>query len=156
MIFASGYVLYPLSLSSPSLCTYHVIQQSSNSVPLHRTGRQTHYPDELVGALDPYILLVHQGMVEDVLIKDLAEHGVSVDRGSPFVSCVQNEEDVDIVCSDITTGTNDKYVKASYLVGCDGSRSMVRPYVPNAQLEGKLTSASWGVLDGMYLCATCS
>lgn len=88
-------------------------------------------------------------MVEDVLIQDLAQRGVSVDRACPFVSCTKDGDAVNVVCNDLSTNSN-KTVKANYLVGCDGSRSTVRPFIPNAQLEGKLTSASWGVLDGMH------
>lgn len=91
-------------------------------------------------------------MVEDVLIQDLADRGVSVDRSLPFASCAPHGEGVDIICNDTSTagGGKAKTVKARYLVGCDGSRSLVRPYIPNAQLEGKISNASWGVLDGMW------
>ncbi|KAL4802008.1 FAD binding domain protein [Aspergillus unguis] len=122
-------------------------QDSTPSTPLSRKGRQIHYPDHLVGASDPYILLAHQGMLEDVLIQDLMERGVSVTRGSPFISASRVNGKLDIIYHDHNTGK--KVVKADYLVGCDGARSKVREFIPDAQLEGEMTNASWGVLDGV-------
>ncbi|CBF82420.1 uncharacterized protein ANIA_11187 [Aspergillus nidulans FGSC A4] len=122
---------------------------STESHPLRRKGRQTHYPDHLVGASDPYILLVHQGMLEDVLIDDLAERGVTVTRNSSFLSCSRNpSKKLDVVYEDQSTGTK-KVIQTEYLVGCDGARSSVREFIPDAQLEGEMTNASWGVLDGV-------
>ncbi|KAL4811983.1 FAD binding domain-containing protein [Aspergillus spinulosporus] len=122
---------------------------STESHPLRRKGRQIHYPDHLVGASDPYILLAHQGMLEDVLIDDLAERGVTVTRNSPFLSCSRNPSGkLDVVYEDRSTGTK-KVIQTEYLVGCDGARSRVREFIPDAQLEGEMTNASWGVLDGV-------
>ena len=91
-------------------------------------------------------------MVEDLLIQDMADRGVSVDRSLPFASCTKRDDGtIDVVCNDTSAGeAKVKTVNARYLVGCDGSRSLVRPYIPNAQLEGGISSASWGVLDGKY------
>ncbi|KAL4991840.1 FAD binding domain-containing protein [Aspergillus falconensis] len=122
---------------------------STESHPLRRKGRQIHYPDHLVGASDPYILLAHQGMLEDVLIDDLAERGVSVTRNSPFLSCSRTPSGkLDVLYEDRSTGTK-KVIQAEYVVGCDGARSKVREFIPDAQLEGEMTNASWGVLDGV-------
>ncbi|KAL4866545.1 hypothetical protein BDV12DRAFT_199026 [Aspergillus spectabilis] len=122
---------------------------STPSHPLRRKGRQVHYPEHLVGASDPYILLAHQGMLEDVLIDDLASRGVFVQRNSPFVSCSRDAAGkLDVVYEDRTTGAK-RVVKAEYLVGCDGARSKVREFIPDAELEGEMTNASWGVLDGV-------
>ncbi|GKZ58838.1 hypothetical protein AnigIFM49718_004676 [Aspergillus niger] len=118
---------------------------------LNRTSRQTHYPDHLVGASDPYILLAHQGMLEDVLIKDIEERGGSVQRNSPFVSVSKTSDgsgELEVIYNDNTTNTQ-KAVRTKYLVGCDGARSKVRDFIPGAQLEGEMSNASWGVLDGI-------
>lgn len=119
--------------------------------PLHRAGRQTHYPDHLVGASDPYILLAHQGMVEEVLIDDMEARGIFVIRNSRFASCsyVAGTGQLDIVYEDLAQKTV-KTIRAGYLVGCDGARSKVRECIPDAQLEGEVTNASWGVLDGEF------
>ncbi|KAE8317659.1 FAD binding domain-containing protein [Aspergillus transmontanensis] len=124
--------------------------QSTADKPLHRAGRQEHYPERLVGASDPYILLAHQGMVEEVLIDDMEARGVSVRRNSRFASCsrVAGTGQLDIAYEDQASKTI-KTIRAGYLVGCDGARSKVRECIPDAQLEGEVTNASWGVLDGV-------
>ncbi|PYH47024.1 uncharacterized protein BP01DRAFT_390169 [Aspergillus saccharolyticus JOP 1030-1] len=116
--------------------------------PLRRTGRKIHYPDHLVGAPDPYILLAHQGMLEEVFIQDIQSRGGSVSRNSEFVS-VEREAagDLRVIYKDVKTGA-ERIVYTKYLVGCDGARSKVRDFIPDAQLEGERTNASWGVLDG--------
>ncbi|KAB8274951.1 FAD binding domain-containing protein [Aspergillus minisclerotigenes] len=124
--------------------------QSTADKPLHRAGRQEHYPERLVGASDPYILLAHQGMVEEVLIDDMEARGVFVMRNSRFTSCsrVAGTGQLDIAYEDLASKTI-KTIRAGYLVGCDGARSKVRECIPDAQLEGEVTNASWGVLDGV-------
>ncbi|KAJ6020871.1 hypothetical protein N7540_006375 [Penicillium herquei] len=124
--------------------------QSTVNEPLRRTGRQTHYPEHLVGASDPYILLAHQGMIEEILIDDMEARGVFVTRNARFSSCsrVAGTGQLDIVYEDLSTNST-KTVRAEYLVGCDGARSKVRNFIPDAELEGEMTNASWGVLDGV-------
>ncbi|KAJ5583934.1 hypothetical protein N7450_006598 [Penicillium hetheringtonii] len=124
--------------------------KSTADEELHRTGRQTHYPDHLVGASNPYILLAHQGMVEEVLIDDMESRGLFVTRNSRFISCsrVLGTMQLDVTYEDLSTNTA-KTVRTDYLVGCDGARSQVRDFIPNAELEGEVTNASWGVLDGV-------
>ncbi|KAJ5969971.1 hypothetical protein N7501_006219 [Penicillium viridicatum] len=123
--------------------------ESTANESLKRTGRKTHYPKH-VGASDPYILLAHQGMVEEVMIDDMEARGVFVTRNSKFVSCtrVDGTRQLDILYEDVTTNTPGK-IRADYLVGCDGARSKVRSFIPDAELEGELTNAAWGVLDGV-------
>ncbi|KAJ5085569.1 hypothetical protein N7532_010340 [Penicillium argentinense] len=124
--------------------------QSTADKELHRTGRLTHYPDRLVGASDPFILLAHQGMVEEVLIDDMESRGVFVARNSRFASCsrVAGTAQLDVTYEDVLTNTT-KTIRTSFLVGCDGARSKVRNFIPDAELEGDITNASWGVLDGV-------
>ncbi|KAJ5760141.1 hypothetical protein N7520_007297 [Penicillium odoratum] len=122
--------------------------QSAADESLHRTGRQTHYPEHLVGASDPYILLAHQGMIEEVLIDDMESRGVSVTRNARFLSCATGPGQLEVSYEDLSTNTV-KSIRADYLVGCDGARSKVRTFIPDAELEGEMTNASWGVLDGV-------
>ncbi|OJD15334.1 hypothetical protein AJ78_04418 [Emergomyces pasteurianus Ep9510] len=123
--------------------------ESTADKPLQRTGRQIHYPNH-VGALDPYILLAHQGMIEDVLIQDMEDRGVSVSRSSPFIECSRSAADgkINVVYEDPATKTP-RTIEADYLIGCDGARSKVRPFIPETKLIGEMTNASWGVLDGV-------
>ncbi|KAJ5123380.1 hypothetical protein N7448_009477 [Penicillium atrosanguineum] len=124
--------------------------QSTADKPLQRTGRQTHYPQHLVGASDPYILLAHQGMLEEVLIDDMESRGVFVTRNHKFVSCsrVEGSGQLHVTVEDLSTNKI-KTIRTDYLVGCDGARSKVRTFIPNGELEGEITNASWGVLDGV-------
>src|SRR3954454_15393402 len=59
--------------------------QSTVNKPLHRLGREVHYPP-VIDVLDPYILLVHQGMVESLFIDDLRKRKVEVRRNTAFES----------------------------------------------------------------------
>lgn len=125
------------------------VQQSTAEEPLHRTGRQTHYPEHLVGATDPYIMLAHQGMIEEILIDDMEARGVHVTRSARFVSSAQvpGTGQLDISFEDLSTNSIKK-IRTDYLVGCDGARSKVRTFIHDAELVGEMTNASWGVLDG--------
>ena len=86
------------------------------------------------------------------MIDDMEARAVYITRNSKFVSCspVNGTTQLDIIYEDVTTNTAHK-VRADYLVGCDGARSKVRSFIPDAELEGELTNAAWGVLDGMSL-----
>ncbi|KAL2007219.1 hypothetical protein VTN00DRAFT_8657 [Thermoascus crustaceus] len=124
--------------------------ENTPTTPLRRKGRQIHYPNH-VGASDPYILLAHQGMLEDALIKDMEARGVQVTRNSPFVECskTSGEQKINVVYQDNQADKTTKSIKSDYLIGCDGARSKVRQFIPGAKLEGEMTNASWGVLDGV-------
>ncbi|KAG5287976.1 FAD binding domain-containing protein [Histoplasma ohiense] len=123
--------------------------ESTVDKPLHRTSRQSHYPDH-VGASNPFVLLAHQGMIEDVLIQDMEQRGVFVSRSSPFIECSRSAADgkMHVIYEDATTKAP-QTMEADYLIGCDGAHSKVRPFIPEAKLIGEMTNASWGVLDGV-------
>ncbi|ERS98081.1 hypothetical protein HMPREF1624_04860 [Sporothrix schenckii ATCC 58251] len=119
--------------------------------PLHRLGREVHYPP-VIDVLDPYILLVHQGMVESLFLEDMKKRGLDVQRNTAFESYS--------VC-DSKTGTGPLQINCranvtldrrtlltQYLVGCDGAHSKVRQSIPEAKPVGMSQPAVWGVLDG--------
>lgn len=97
--------------------------------PLHRLGREVHYPP-VIDVLDPYILLVHQGMVESLFIEDMKKRGIEVRRNTAFESYS--------VCDALTSKvgaalqincranvTQDRRtILSQYLVGC---ASQLRP-----------------------------
>lgn len=121
---------------------------SSPGSPLRRTGRQVHYPP-IVDLLDPYILLVHQGMVEDIFLDDLQSNGVEVKRNCRFLSydeTVGGGKPLRISYQDPLAGETAQ-INASFLVGCDGAHSAVRKSM-GAVAEGASSEAIWGVLDG--------
>jgi phenol 2-monooxygenase len=110
-----------------------------------------HYPPE-VDVKEPFILLVHQGMIEDIFIEDLKERGIKVTRSSPFLQYSITPDfkaPLEIVCND-NTNNSEKSFKAKYLVGCDGARSMVRKSIPGTEMIGDSSRAPWGVLDGNF------
>jgi phenol 2-monooxygenase len=118
--------------------------------PLHRTVREVHYPP-VVDLLDPYILLVHQGMVEAVLEGDLRERGTVVSRNTAFVSVEYTPmaiRSLTVNCRQDSYCTK-KSFSTRYIVGCDGAHSIVRKCIPGATPVGALSDAVWGVLDGV-------
>ena len=119
---------------------------STADSPMRRTSREVHYPP-VVDLLDPYILLVHQGMVEEVFLDDLQSRGVEVQRNSEFLSYEHEDQQLWVEYEDTQTGDKER-ITAEYLVGCDGAHSQVRRSIPGAVAEGGSTEAIWGVLDG--------
>ncbi|KAF2009889.1 FAD monooxygenase-like protein [Aaosphaeria arxii CBS 175.79] len=117
---------------------------------LHRKGREVHYPPD-VDLLDPYVLLCHQGMIEDLLIKDLRERGVEVARNTAFVgyeSTPASLRPMAVTCHQDVEQMRRTY-RTRYIVGCDGAHSRVRKALPNSVPIGSSTDAVWGVIDGV-------
>jgi phenol 2-monooxygenase len=123
--------------------------KSSQNEQLTRVGREAHFPPRTLDCLDPYLLLAHQGFVEDLLLKDIMERGVDVQRNVTFVDYLgQNGPDktIEVVCK--RTQSEAKQVFAtSYVVGCDGARSNVRKSM-GVKMIGSSYDQIWGVLDG--------
>jgi phenol 2-monooxygenase len=124
--------------------------KSTSEQSLHRTGREVHYPP-VVDLLDPYILLVHQGMVESVFIDDLSERGTEVSRNTAFVDLEYTPMSIRPLTVNCETDVNHakKSFYTRYVVGCDGAHSKVRKCIPGATPVGSSSDAVWGVLDGV-------
>ncbi|KAH3989604.1 hypothetical protein HBH52_019960 [Parastagonospora nodorum] len=124
--------------------------KSTPQEPLHRTGREIHYPP-VVDLLDPYILLVHQGMVEAIFEDDLRERGTTVSRNTAFVDLEYTPmaiRPLTVNCQqDVNHSKKSFYTR--YVVGCDGAHSKVRKCIPGATPIGASSDAVWGVLDGV-------
>lgn len=122
---------------------------SSSDSPLRRTGREAHYPP-VVDLLDPYILLVHQGMVEDIFLGDLESRGAQVKRSATFQSYTSTAEGARALKAIFRDPQTEQQFELAtdYLVGCDGAHSQVRRCIPGAVAEGASSEAIWGVLDG--------
>ena len=126
---------------------------SSPEKALQRTGRQDHFPMP-VDVLEPYILLVHQGMVEGLFLDDMAERGVTVSRQCSFEGyrISQDTADAEYPVEAVYMDRKNeiaKKVRAKYVVGCDGAHSNVRRSMPGVAMEGETSDAFWGVLDGV-------
>ena len=101
--------------------------------------------------VDPFILLVHQGMVEDIFLEDMQLRGVEVLRSSPFVDYTTTKTALEVGYDDLKTGTK-QTLKTKYLVGCDGAHSLVRKAMPGNAMDGTSGKSAWGVLDGEFKC----
>jgi len=125
-------------------------QNSTPESSLSRTSRQVHYPG-FVDALDPYVLLVHQGMIEDVFLEDLKSRGVEVTRSSTFVKCTSRNSDkvMKSRLNNTVTGQQEtKTILSNYVIGCDGAHSKVRKSMLGVAMEGLSGDSAWGVIDG--------
>lgn len=103
--------------------------RSTADEPLQRLGREVHYPP-VIDVLDPYILLVHQGMVETLFIEDMKKRGVEVKRNCAFESysaCDSLMSKKVGAALQINTRVNvsqdKRTILAQYLVGCESMES---------------------------------
>ncbi|KAF1830631.1 FAD monooxygenase-like protein [Decorospora gaudefroyi] len=124
--------------------------QSTAAKALHRKAREVHYPP-VVDLLDPYLLLVHQGMVEAIFEDDLRERGTVVLRSTAFADFSYTPMSIrPLTVNCRQDGSRaPKTFSTRYLVGCDGAHSKVRKCIPGATPVGSSTDALWGVLDGV-------
>jgi 2-polyprenyl-6-methoxyphenol hydroxylase-like FAD-dependent oxidoreductase len=124
--------------------------KSTAEKSLHRTGREVHYPP-VVDLLDPYLLLVHQGMVEGVFEDDLRERGTVVSRNTAFIDFEYTPMSIRPLTVNCRQNVNQakKTFSTRYIVGCDGAHSKVRKCIPGATPVGSSGESIWGVLDGV-------
>ena len=83
-----------------------------------------------------YVLALWQRDTERILASWVDELGVPMLRGREVVGFAQDDDGVDVELSDGTT------LRAAYLVGCDGGRSLVRK-AAGIEFPGLDPSASW-------------
>jgi 2-polyprenyl-6-methoxyphenol hydroxylase-like FAD-dependent oxidoreductase len=75
---------------------------------------------ERLDTTHPYVLSIHQPVVNRLLVEHATELGVRIRRGCALVGLTQDEDGVTVELAD---GTQ---LRSRYLVGCDGGRSTVR------------------------------
>ncbi|EOD47970.1 putative fad binding domain-containing protein [Neofusicoccum parvum UCRNP2] len=123
--------------------------RSALNEKMHRNGREVHYPHDAVDLLDPYILLVHQGMIEQLFIDDLEERGVEVRRNTAFMDFAYTGKAAPVEVTCMADVQHQRLsLSTGFVVGCDGAHSQVRKSIPGAQPVGASSDAIWGVLDG--------
>lgn len=82
--------------------------------------RLTLAPDE---TRFPFILVLPQGRTERILLDRLEDLGGEVEWGTQLVSF---KTDLGGVTAELKSGGRTSYVRAKWLIGCDGARSVVR------------------------------
>ncbi|HUR23785.1 MAG TPA: FAD-dependent monooxygenase, partial [Acidimicrobiales bacterium] len=87
-----------------------------------------------------YVLALWQSQFEPILADWVAELGVLTLRGREVVALAQDEAGVDVELSDDTS------LRAEYLVGCDGGRSLVRK-AAGIDFPGLDPSTSWMIAE---------
>jgi 2-polyprenyl-6-methoxyphenol hydroxylase-like FAD-dependent oxidoreductase len=104
------------------------------------SGSQTKYP---------YLLMHEQSKTEKVLMKFLETLGVHVEWNTSLKSFAQDESGVRAVVQSSAPGENSSEqitIKADYLIGADGARSIVRQQL-GLTYEGKTYQQDFFVLD---------
>ncbi|KAM4055142.1 FAD binding domain-containing protein [Hirsutella rhossiliensis] len=138
------------TLLQRGVCVFDIsFWRSTAEEPLHRLGREVHYPP-IIDVLDPYILLVHQGIVESLFIDDMKKRGKDVRRNTAFDSydhVAGKSGQLQVNCR-INVTHDKRTILTRYLVGCDGAHSKVRKSIPDVEAVGMSQAAIWGVLDG--------
>jgi 2-polyprenyl-6-methoxyphenol hydroxylase-like FAD-dependent oxidoreductase len=87
-----------------------------------------------------YVLALWQRLFEPILAGWVGEHGVPILRGCEVVGFAQDGTGVDVELSDGTS------LRAEYLVGCDGGRSLVRK-AAGIDFAGLDPSTSWMIAE---------
>ena len=87
-----------------------------------------------------YVLALWQSHFEPILADWVGELGVPILRGREVVGFVQDDTGVDVEVS------GDSWVRAQYLVGCDGGRSLVRK-AAGIGFAGLEPSTSWIIAE---------
>ncbi len=105
-------------------------------------SRQSAWWDALEGCFHKHFLMLGQAYVEQLLDKELRERDVSVRR----LTEVSNVELVEGGC--LTTLANGETIRSKYVIGSDGSRSLVRELF-KVPFEVTRPQIVWAVLDGV-------
>jgi 2-polyprenyl-6-methoxyphenol hydroxylase-like FAD-dependent oxidoreductase len=92
----------------------------------------------------PFFLLLPQTETEMILVDHARKAGVEIERGVGFVSMVQNGQGVLATLERMDGATQE--INASYVVGCDGSRSAVRQ-AAGLEFQGGGYDQSWLLAD---------
>jgi phenol 2-monooxygenase len=112
-----------------------------------RTGRVQDTEDGLSEL--PHVI-VNQARMQEYLLDYMRKSPTRLepDYGFEFVSLdvgFDGEEPVRVTLRDVESGATTE-VRAKYVVGCDGARSLVRQSI-GAELRGDFANHAWGVVD---------
>ena len=92
----------------------------------------------------PFFLLLPQTETENILVNHARKAGVEIERGVSFLRMVQQGQRV-LATLERMDGTTEE-INASYMVGCDGSRSAIRQ-ATGLEFQGGGYDQSWLLAD---------
>ncbi|KEF53358.1 uncharacterized protein A1O9_10333 [Exophiala aquamarina CBS 119918] len=116
-----------------------------------RTGTWASCP-EFLDARYPFTALLHQGLIERVLIEDIEKNGTTVQRPWTIAGFATNHANpdypVEVELKNLDSNVSET-VRAKYLYSGEGARSFVREQL-GVQIRHKdPISHVWGVMDGV-------
>lgn len=116
-----------------------------------RTGTYPSCPSFL-DARYPFTALLHQGLIERVMIEDLAKTGTTIERPATITRFETNNADpnypVEVDLKNIDSNVTTTY-RAKYLFSGEGARSFVREQLKVQIRHKDPISYVWGVMDGV-------
>ena len=116
-----------------------------------RTGTYPSCPSFL-DARYPFTALLHQGLIERVMIDDLAKTGTSLERPATITRFETNHADsaypVEVDLKNLDSNVTTTY-RAKYLFSGEGARSFIREQLKVGIRHKDPISYVWGVMDGV-------
>ncbi|CAG7921089.1 unnamed protein product [Penicillium olsonii] len=118
---------------------------------IQRTGTSKSYPEH-VDTRYPFTTILHQGRIENIFLEDLKSRGVEVQRPWTIRAAkylgAGHDYPVGVELASIA-GLTTEMVRAKYLFGADGARSVVRELFNIQMIHKDPTVYVWGVIDGV-------
>jgi 2-polyprenyl-6-methoxyphenol hydroxylase-like FAD-dependent oxidoreductase len=115
---------------------------------IQRTANWQSYPD-FIDTRHHFSTILHQGRIEKILIDDIAQSSIQVDRPCTISSFRVDEIDKTYpVEVEIAYAGRVSTVRAKYLFGADGAKSFVREKLGIPMPLRDPITFVWGVIDG--------
>lgn len=117
---------------------------------IHRTGNYPACP-KWIEARYPFTTLLHQGMIERVLIEDMHKNGADVQRPWKITDFKNDGKDKTYpveVSIEHVQNKEKQVVRAKYLFSGEGARSFIRDRLGVEIHHKDPISHVWGVMDG--------
>ncbi|PHH83166.1 hypothetical protein CDD82_3331 [Ophiocordyceps australis] len=131
---------------------YEVAFWSPSNSGISRTSTWATCPS-FINARYPFTTMLHQGHIENVFIRDLAKHGVGIQRPwtiHGFTSDPNEDPEYPVrVELKHVDGSKTEIVRTRYLFGGEGSKSFIRQQLGIAVHHLDPIEHVWGVIDGV-------
>ena len=112
---------YDMGLIQDVLAKAHKVQQVN--AYLNKEPRLSLSMNQLTDTPFPYVAMVPQNVLEEVMITHLEKSGIKIERNIELVSLTQRNDHADLV---VSHGKTKEKIKANWVIGCDGAHSTVR------------------------------